>query len=251
MIEEWCGVSAGRLIPLCIVPLWDPELAAAEIRRNAERGCRAIAFSEQPAALGLPSIHDRARHWDPLLAACDETGTVICMHLGSSSRMPNTSRDAPPGVTMALTFANSQSSLVDWLLSGVLARFPNIRIAYSEGQAGWIPFVLERLDHVFLRSRSWAGLDPSIVEPPSAYYRGRVFSCVFDDDFGISSRDVIGVDQITFETDYPHQDSTWPDSVSVVRRMADVVSPADLRRIVRDNAIDLFALDGLRTAAPK
>jgi predicted TIM-barrel fold metal-dependent hydrolase len=78
-----------------------------------------------------------------------------------------------------------------------------------------------------------------------------VFSCVFDDDFGISSRDVIGVDQITFETDYPHQDSTWPDSVAVVKRMADVVSAADLHRIVRDNAIDLFALDGLRTAAPK
>ena len=74
MIEEWCGDSGGRLIPLCLVPLWDPTAAAAEVRRNAARGCRAIAFTELPANLGLPSIHDADRFWDPLLAACDDTG---------------------------------------------------------------------------------------------------------------------------------------------------------------------------------
>ncbi|GDY55830.1 hypothetical protein SVIO_064530 [Streptomyces violaceusniger] len=95
MVEEWCGPEArGRLIPLIIIPLWDAELAAAEVRRNAARGVRAVCFSEIPPNLGLPSIH--TDDWDPLLAACDETGTVIAMHIGSSSRMPSTSADAPP-----------------------------------------------------------------------------------------------------------------------------------------------------------
>ena len=71
MVDEWCGGSGGRLIPLCLVPLWDAELAAAEVRRNAARGVRAVAFSEIPAYLGLPSIH--TGHWDPFFRACEET----------------------------------------------------------------------------------------------------------------------------------------------------------------------------------
>ena len=107
MGEEWCGPTGGRLIPLGLVPLWDPTLAAAEVRRNAARGFHAIAFTELPSNLGLPSIHDKDRFWDPLFTACDETGTVICMHIGSGSKMQNTSPDAPAGVVTALTSLNA------------------------------------------------------------------------------------------------------------------------------------------------
>nr|MDT0665398.1 amidohydrolase family protein [Micromonospora sp. DSM 115978] len=100
MVDEWCGGSGGRLIPLCIVPLWDVDLAVAEVRRNAARGVRAVAFSEIPAYLGLPSIH--SRYWDPFFAACQETGTVLCMHIGSGTKTPQTSDDAPEAVASAL-----------------------------------------------------------------------------------------------------------------------------------------------------
>ena len=62
MVEEWAGPSGGRLVPLCIVPLWDAELAAEEVERNAARGVRAVCFSELPGNLGLPSIH--SGYWD-------------------------------------------------------------------------------------------------------------------------------------------------------------------------------------------
>jgi predicted TIM-barrel fold metal-dependent hydrolase len=243
MIQEWCGESSGRLIPLCLIPLWDPQLAADEVRRTAALGCRAYAFSEQPADLGLPSVHSRDRHWDPFLTACDEIQAVVCMHIGSSSKIRTTSDDAPPGVRMALTFANAQSSMTDWLLSGILARFPRMRIAYSEGQIGWMPFVLERLDNIFTNSRAWAGLDDAITELPSSYVPGRVYGCFFEDDFGLSVRDSIGVEQIAFETDYPHQDSTWPDSYEIVARMALSLTPNEIHRVVRGTAIEMFQLD--------
>ena len=89
MIDEWCAGTNGRLIPLIIVQLWDPKLAADEIRRNAARGCHAVTFSEIPPFLGFPSIHDKDGYWDPFLAACEETDTVINMHIGSSSKMPS------------------------------------------------------------------------------------------------------------------------------------------------------------------
>ena len=66
MVEEWCGGSGGRLIPLCLIPLWDPRRAAAEVRRNAARGVRAVAFSELPALLGLPSLYDAERALGPV-----------------------------------------------------------------------------------------------------------------------------------------------------------------------------------------
>ena len=125
MIDEWCaGDGHGRLIPVTMVPLWDAQLAAAEVRRCADKGSHALTFSENPYALGLPSVH--SGEWDPLFAACQETETVVCMHIGSSSRMPGTTPDAPFIVSSVLTFPNAMGSLLDFVFSGTLERFPNL-----------------------------------------------------------------------------------------------------------------------------
>jgi hypothetical protein len=192
MIGEWCADQArGRLIPLTLIPMWDPDLAAQEVRRCAAQGSHAIAFSENPAALGLPSVHTSA--WDPLWAACEETDTVVNMHIGSSSTFSKTSDDAPPLVIIALTFEGASHALVDWLTSGVLARFPSLRIALSEGQVGWMPFLLERLDEAWEHARGYAKTQQNVPEPPSTYVPGRVFGCVFDDQVGLALRDRIGM----------------------------------------------------------
>ena len=130
MLDEWCGDSGGRLIPICLIPLWDAELAAGEVRRNAARGVRAVAFSEIPAHLGLPSIH--SPFWDPFFRACEETNTTVCMHIGSSSRMPATSPDAPPSVTATLGFGGAMMSVVDFLWSGLLVRYPKLGLFVTE-----------------------------------------------------------------------------------------------------------------------
>ncbi len=165
------------------------------------------------------------------------------MHIGSSSTNATTSVDAPDGVVMALTFSNSQSALVDWVLSGSLARFPNLKIAFSEGQVGWMPYVIERMDKVFLHSSSWANLDPAITELPSSYIPGRVYGCFFDDDIALTLRNEIGIGQLTFETDYPHQDSTWPNTRYVVLRMSKRLSERELYQVVRGNALQMLGLD--------
>jgi predicted TIM-barrel fold metal-dependent hydrolase len=242
MIDEWCGDSGGRLLPIVMIPLWDPKLAAAEVRRNAARGCRAVTFSELPANLGLPSIHNRDRHWDPLFAACDETGTVVCMHIGSGSKMSISSEDAPQGVRMALTTQNAMACLADWLLSGVLLRFPHLKIALSECQIGWIPYLLERIDNVFLRNREFAELSPDFDVLPSSQVPGRVYGCFFEDDFGLRVRDDVGVSQITFEVDYPHQDTNWPNSLAYLEKITVDLTDEELFKIVRGNAIEMLGL---------
>lgn len=240
MVEEWCGDSNGRLIPLIIVPLWDAALAADEVRRNAARGVRAVCFSEIPPHLGLPSIH--TGYWDPFFQACSETGTVVNMHIGSSSKMPATSADAPVAVAATLSFNNAMASLADFLFSGVLVRFPTLRLAYSEGQIGWLPYVLERADAVWEDHRAWGGVADLVPEPPSTYFHRQVWGCFFKDFHGLRSLDVIGEDRVTFETDYPHTDSTWPDTKLIAEKMMAGLSQETVNKVVRQNAIDLYGL---------
>ena len=201
MVEEWCAGTNDRLIPLIIVQLWDPELAAAEVRRNAARGNHAVTFSEIPAFLGLPSMHDKDGFWDPFLQACEETDTVVCMHIGSSSKMPSTSADAPAAVGSTLTYMNAAMSLTDWLMSGLFEKFPRLKIAYSEGQIGWIPYILERADAVWDDNRGWGGVADKVLRPPSEYYYEHVYGCFFDDAHGLKNLDAVGVNNVTFETD--------------------------------------------------
>jgi predicted TIM-barrel fold metal-dependent hydrolase len=247
MVDEWCAPSEGRLIPLTIVPLWDAKLAAAEVQRNAARGVRAVCFSEIPPFLGLPSIHDPDNYWDPFFAACAETDTVINMHIGSSSKMPSTSVDAPPAVGSTLTFANACYSLVDWLMSGVFTRHPDLVIAYSEGQIGWIPYVLERADIVWEENRAWGGVADKVLVPPSQLFREHVYGCFFNDAHGLKSLDDIGVDRVTYESDYPHSDSTWPHTRKIAEEQTHGLDDESIEKIMRGNAIRMLKLspDGL------
>jgi predicted TIM-barrel fold metal-dependent hydrolase len=241
MVEEWCAPSAGLNIPLCLMPLWDAEAAAAEIRRNAERGVRAFCFSELPTRLKLPSIH--SGYWDPVFAACNETGVTLCMHIGSSSTDPVASPDSPAGVTGTLAFNNSMASLADWLFSGKLIEFPDLKLAYSEGQIGWIPYALERADTVWDQHDSWQHSKEKIPDPPSTYYYGRVFGCFTADHHGLASLDEVGRDNICFETDYPHTDTTWPFSKAYVEKLLAGFDDDLAYKVLRGNAIRMLELD--------
>ncbi|HEV8296523.1 MAG TPA: amidohydrolase family protein, partial [Acidimicrobiales bacterium] len=236
MVEEWADESGGRLIPCIIVPLWDPQLAADEIRRNAARGVHAVTFSEMPQYLGLPSLYNADRHWDPFLQACDETETVVCLHIGSASVSMRSADDSSPGANITLTSINSQFCMTDWVMSGALARFPRLKLAFSESQVGWMPYHIQRMDVVWRKFHESpvAGIPPEMTVPPSEYVRGRVFGCVVEDDIGLRGRG-IGVDQLTFESDYPHMDSSWPHTRDYAAQALSDYSEEEIEKVTRGN----------------
>lgn len=241
MVDEWCATDRRRLVPLIIVPLWDPELAVAELLRNAERGVHAVSFSENPYTLGFGSIH--SGHWDPFFRACAESEMTVCMHIGSSSQMQTVSPDAPPAVGSALTFNNASASMCEFLFSGVLWRFPGLKLAYSESQAGWIPYALERADTSWRAHRAWNGMDGIEMEAPSFYYYRQIFSCVFSDFFAMQSIAEVGEDNVTFEVDYPHTDSTYPDTLALAAEMFASLTDEQAYKVSRGNAIRMLHLD--------
>jgi predicted TIM-barrel fold metal-dependent hydrolase len=235
ILEELAGQFPGRFIPAMIIPLWDPEAAAVEIERTAALGAKSILFSENPTKLGLPSIH--TDDWEPVWQACNDTGFVISMHVGSSSNLIRTSPDMPTLAFMAYSAAANQAgTLLDWLFSGIFTRFPNLKIALSEGSIGWIPYFLERAEQVIDKQRFWASrfdidmnashergeekgeakfdLDTDI----RALFADHVYGTFIEDHAGLALLDTIGVDNVMLECDYPHSDSTWPDTVDLANR---------------------------------
>ena len=238
-IEEWAGAHPERIIPMQIPYLLDVEIGAEEIRRNAARGFKAVTFSEAPDKLGLPTLH--SGYWDPFMAACEETGTVVSLHIGSSGTAPSTSDDAPPDVVGVLFFGYAMFSATDWLYSQIPVRFPKLKLCMSEGGIGWVAGLLDRLDHVMKYSEMY-GTWQSELTPREVMQRNFWF-CAIDDPSGFESRHRIGVDHILIESDYPHADSNWPVTQEHFARQFEGIPDDELQRITWRNAAELFGLD--------
>jgi hypothetical protein len=208
VLDEWCAAAPDRFIPMIILPLWDVDACVAEIRRDANKGAKCIAFPENPVPLGLPSLH--TDHWDPVFAAAVETDMPITMHFGTSGKPPITAPEAPMAVMIALFGCNSMYATVDLLFSPTLHKFPDLKVGLSEGGIGWIPYILERSDMTWERHRHYQNINQTVR--PSDLFRKHFHGCFIDDFFGVENRRHIGVDNITWECDYPHSDSYWPHS---------------------------------------
>jgi predicted TIM-barrel fold metal-dependent hydrolase len=237
-LEEWAGTVPERIIPCQIPWLLDPDLGAEEIRRNAERGFKAVTFSEGPQVLGLPSLH--TGHWDPMMRACAETGTVVNLHIGSSGASPATADDAPPDTVGVLFFGYAMFAAVDWLYSLIPVRFPGIRICLSEGGIGWVAGLLDRLDHMLGYHRMYGTWTSDIGLTPSEVLKRNFSFCAVEDPSAFVQRDRIGVDNILVESDYPHCDSTWPDTQAKIHAEIGDLPAEDIRKITWENASILY-----------
>ena len=239
-IEEWAGNYPGRIIPLALPMIWDPVASAAEVHRAAAKGCHAVSFSSSPYDLGLPSLY--SDHWDPFWQACADESTVVCMHLGSNSRPPMTSPDAPIELVYTLSPVSLFSAAADLLWSPVFAKFPTLRVALSEGGIGWLPYFLERVDYIYGHTKYWSGTDLG-GRLPSEVFSEHVILCFIDDAVGIENRHHLNIDNITWECDYPHSDSTWPHAPEVLMRSLTGVPDAEIDKITHLNAMRHFSYD--------
>jgi predicted TIM-barrel fold metal-dependent hydrolase len=255
-IDEWCASAPDRFVPVCILPTWDPLLATKEIERVAEKGAKALTFPENPVPLGLPSFH--TDHWDRVFDACEAADLPLCLHFGSSGYVPSFGTMATPDVTklldvgadatapfvcaITLFATNLMWTAVDLLFSPVFYRHPKLKIALSEGGIGWIPYIMERADYAWERHRWYQDIDKHTR--PSELFRKHFWGCFIDDDFGVRNRDIIGIDRITYEVDYPHSDSNWPNSRKRVAEMLADVPDEDAHKIVELNARELYNFPG-------
>ncbi len=239
-IHEWCGAHPGRFIPLPILPLWSPEACAQEVRRLALLGAHAVTFPDNPTKMGLPSIH--SPDWDPLWRACADNKVVICCHIGTGATAEHASSESPIEawiITMPMSIANSAA---DWLYAPMWKKFPSLRMALSEGGIGWIPYFLERADFAHSHHGAWTNFDFG-KDKPSDVFKRHIITCFIDDNFGAKNLADVGEDMVTWECDFPHSDSTWPDSPEYLWRSLRDLSRSQIDKITHLNAMREFSYD--------
>jgi predicted TIM-barrel fold metal-dependent hydrolase len=247
MTDEWSAAAPGRFIPLMILPLWDPRAAAAEIERCAEKGARAFAFSENPTKLGLPSIHDRFRYWDPVFKAANDTQTVVAIHLGSSSQLSRTSDDAPPIITTAWHGGVAASgAMLDFMFSGLLFRMPDLKIFLAEGGIGWMPYFINQAEYFY---KLYPGKTPDGF-PGDAdmrqLFKDHIYGCVIVESTTPNESadiEILGEDNVMIETDYPHASSSWPHSVDNAKRYLSGLSEEAQAKVMGGNACRVLRFD--------
>jgi hypothetical protein len=112
----------------------------------------------------------------------------------------------------------------------------------SEGGIGWIPYALERMDYVYEHHHAWTGADFG-GRRPSDVYRDHIVTCFIDDASGLEQRHRVGIDSITWECDYPHSDSTWPNSPELLDKTLGGIPDDEINKMTHLNAMRVFQLD--------
>jgi predicted TIM-barrel fold metal-dependent hydrolase len=208
MIDDWCMKYPGRFMPLAIAPVRNPDNMVKEIHRVAKKGVTAISLPEVPDATGLPSIYSGA--WDPVFKALVDTDTVMCFHIGGGYKALMRPPEAPDYLHVLLAPMMSIVCMTDLFAAGVFRRFPDLKVAVSEGGIGWVPFFLDRMDRIIV-TQSWTGFEAdSRGRTPTEVWRDQFLGCFISDPAGLALRDRIGIDNISWEADYPHADTPWP-----------------------------------------
>ena len=238
-LHDWAGAAPGRFIPLMLVPMWDIPAAVEEVKRLSAQGVHAMTFSDNPALLGFPSVHDD--YWDPLWKVCADNNVVVCTHIGSGGAAAHASDKSPIDAwitSMPISIANAAA---DWIWAPMWKKYPNLRMALSEGGIGWIPYLLERADFTHRHHSAWT--HAHFEGKPSDVFHKHMITCFIEDRFGLKNLDYINKDMVTWECDYPHSDCTWPESPEILWEDIKHLSDDLIHKITHQNAMREFSYD--------
>jgi predicted TIM-barrel fold metal-dependent hydrolase len=239
-VEEWYDFSR-RFIPQCIFPLWDVNLAVAEVARCHDLGHRGIVAHPTPDVLGFPHLNDP--QWDPLWAVCQEREVVVSFHVGGGVPVipwEGYSRLQAIALISCRAITGNSIYMANILYSGILERFPRLKIFSAESGIGWIPYLLETADHQFEAQRLWR--EGQKTRPSELFHR-QCYSSFWFEKSAIKIREDVGLKNIVWEGDYPHKTCTYPDSWKYIDASLQGVPEEEKRMMLVDNAVRLFNLD--------
>lgn len=239
-LAEYCAYAPKQLAGLALISLYDIEAAVQELHRCAKLGLRGALIWCLPPEDRPYSSPD----YDPFWAAAQEAQLPISLHgiTGMGPESHFTVRVPTDRYVRSLIISHEvQRSITVLIFSGVLERFPRLRIVSAENEAGWLPFFLQKLDQANDEYRYLFPTD--LTMKPSDYFRRQVYATFIDDPVGVTCRHFIGVDNIMWSSDYPHTVSTWPNSQEVVARDFQDVPDDERQKIVRDNAAQLYGFE--------
>ncbi|HVL32346.1 MAG TPA: amidohydrolase family protein, partial [Actinomycetota bacterium] len=242
LVDVWCAPDPARIIGAAILPLYDLEESAREIGRVAERGIKCISLPSSPATIaGVKGFPDPA--WAPVWDAMSETGLPAEIHIVSGRSDTSALQQgggSVPEVFVCLAPSTNMTTVATLLFSGILRKWPKLKFISAESGIGWLPYFLERADYTHRKHQFWTGTKIDVT--PSELFRQSIYANFISDRAGIELREMIGVENIMLGTDYPHTDSSWPDTQRVIKEQMGDLPDEDRYKICAGNAIRVFNL---------
>jgi predicted TIM-barrel fold metal-dependent hydrolase len=201
--NEYASHDPQRLIPVASISMTDVDEALKEMKRCANMGFRGVFISNDPA----PERRYDNPMWEPFWAACEEMGLPVNLHILTGQRGTGLGAHIIADYMKLHTFA--VTSILEMITSGVFERHPNLKVISVENDIGWLAHHLKRLEHA---SDRFKARFPEMKMNAADYWRRQVYATFQDDVPGVRTRDLIGVDRLMWGSDYPHFDSTFPNS---------------------------------------
>ncbi|MCP4905866.1 MAG: amidohydrolase [bacterium] len=241
--------SNGRLLPMALMPWWNIEQSVAEVERAQKMGLKGIVMCSDPDSIGLPDLGDDA--WKPFWDVCNDAEIPVNFHIGASETSFNMfGRAAWPSNGMrqrlalgsAALFVENSRVCSNMIFSGIFDRCPNLKIVSVESGIGWIPFVLESIDYEW--NECGAQLEKPLQRKPSEYFPDHFWGCFWFEKIAPAHLiDVVGEDNVLFETDYPHPTCLYPDVQEYIAEISTGWSETRKRKILQDNAAELYGIE--------
>ncbi len=237
---DFASADPGRLVPVYLLPVNDVAAAVEELQRLAGLGARALQLPLYPTDARIPPYYDPV--YEPLWSAAEEAGVPISLHVCPPGGRGLSADPTPArGLFQAMPPIFMSQALSEWIVTGIFVRHPGLRVVLVEAGLGWIPYMLDRLDRVAVKSK-WKERGMDLPELPSYYWHHHMSATFEEDELGLSLRHLIGVDNLLWATDYPHPDSTWPESQQVITTQFASCTPDERDRMIRANAARLYRL---------
>ena len=217
----------------------DIEHAVSELTRCRNAGLRGALVWQAPH----PDLPFTSDHYERLWAAAQDLDAPISMHIltGHSYHAKERKEREHYRGSVNLKLADAINAVYDFIFYGALERFPKLKIVTVENEAGWMPFIVQQWDYYYRRFREKKPVP--MTKTPGEYVRGQVFSCFFNDAVCGHNLERWGQDNVMWSNDYPHWNSTWPNSLKVIRRDLGHLPAETQIKVLAGNVCKLYGLD--------
>jgi len=245
---EMQEASANRLLPMAILPAWDVDACVREAQRAASLDMRGVNITSDPQDQGSPDLAHR--DWDALWEVCSDLELPVHFHIGASLTTmtffgnypwPSHDEDTALAIGGTLLFVGNSRVVVNIICSGMLERFPTLKIVSVESGAGWVPFVLEALDYEM--DENAPKLKERLSLSPSEYFKRQMYATTWFEKTNMPSLvAAVGEDNIMFETDFPHPTCLYPDPLTSAHANMHELSETARHKILGGTAASLYHL---------
>jgi predicted TIM-barrel fold metal-dependent hydrolase len=239
-LMDYCSVDTNRLVGVPAIPVYNIDAGIKELERCRKAGLKGAIIWQAPH----PDLPFRSNHYDRFWAAAQDLDAPVSLHIltGHSYNKDKTRK----GVeryrgSVNLKLMDIANALFELIFYGVLERYPKLKIITVENEVGWLPFMVQQWDYYYRRFR---GVNPPpITKDPSEFVRDQVYSCFFNDSVGGHNLEWWGQDNIMWSNDFPHPNSTWPNSLKIIKRDIGHLPVEIQTKVLATNVCNLYNLD--------